>query len=100
MEANGKRYLVYAYFSSATPSAQAIGFHAYGCSYAMALDMNAPEHTYLSLFTRAGDTIQVQHLVAAMAGVDKNVSGKLVPRFVGYPDNRDFFYLVRRESTK
>ena len=100
LETKGKRYLVYAYFSSATPSAQALGFHAYGCSYAMALDMNAPEHTYLSLFTRSGDTVQVQHLVAAMAGVDKTVSGKLIPRFVGYPDNRDFFYLVRRETTK
>ena len=66
----------------------------------MVLDINAPEHTYLSLFTRAGDAVQIQHLVAAMAGVDKTEKGKLIPRFVGYPDNRDFFYLVRRDTAK
>jgi len=32
--------------------------------------------------------------------VDKVVGGQLVPRFVGFPDNRDFFYLLRREASR
>lgn len=94
-----KQYLVYGYFSTATPSAMAVVFRAYGCSYALNLDMNALEHTYLALYARQGDTMQVQHLVRGMANVDKNVKGKLVPRFMGYPDNRDLFYLVKRSGT-
>jgi len=94
-----KQYLVYGYFSTATPSAMALVFRAYGCSYALNLDMNALEHTYLALYARQGDTMQVQHLVRGMANVDKNVKGKLVPRFMGYPDNRDLFYLVKRSGT-
>ena len=97
LQSGSKSYLVYGYFSTATPSAMASVFHAYGCSYAMNLDMNALEHTYLALYVRKGDTIEVQHLVQGMAGVDKNVNGKLIPRFVSYPDNRDFFYLIRRK---
>ena len=94
-----KQYLVYGYFSTATPSAMAVVFRAYGCSYALNLDMNALEHTYLALYARQGDTMQVQHLVRGMANVDKNVKGKLIPRFMGYPDNRDLFYLVKRSGT-
>jgi hypothetical protein len=32
-----------------------------------------------------------------MDGVDLTVKGQYLPRFLGYPDNRDFFYLVRKE---
>src|SRR5205085_58748 len=50
-QTNGsKHYLIYGYFSSVTPSAMARVFQAYGCDYAMHLDMNALEHTYLSVF--------------------------------------------------
>ena len=28
--------------------------------------------------------------------MDKSASGELVPRFLGFPDNRDFFYVMRR----
>lgn len=94
--AGGKSYLVYGYFSTATPSALALVFHSYGCQYAVNLDMNALEHTYLALYVKQGENLSVQHLVRGMAGVDKQVAGKLIPRFVGYPDNRDLFYLVRR----
>ena len=38
----------------------------------------------------------VDHLVKGMSEVDKSATGELVPRFLGYPDNRDFFYLMRR----
>jgi hypothetical protein len=32
-----------------------------------------------------------------MAEVDKKAAGSPIPRFLGLPDDRDFFYLVRRE---
>jgi hypothetical protein len=40
----GKRFLIYAVFSDATPSAMARIFQAYRCDYAMLLDMNALAH--------------------------------------------------------
>ncbi|GAA4257129.1 hypothetical protein [Azospirillum formosense] len=96
------RFLVYGYFSSATPSAMARVFQSYGCRYAMLLDMNALEHTYLALYppkdgTDAAGAV-VEHLVRGMAELDKTTGGRLVPRFVGYPDNRDFFTVFRRED--
>jgi hypothetical protein len=75
-------------------------FQAYACQYAMLLDMNALEHTYLALYRRQGANILVQHLVQDMNVLDKVASGQYVPRFLGYADNRDFFYLVRRSSNK
>ncbi len=76
----------------------ALVFSAYGCSHALNLDMNAPEHTYLATYTRRGDRMEVRHLVRAMANVDRTVNGKLLPRFIAYPDNRDLFYMVRKED--
>jgi hypothetical protein len=97
-ESAGRRFLIYGYFSTATPSAMARVFQAYGCRYAMQLDINALEHTYLALYLRQGDRVVVQHLVQGMEEVDKDADGELIPRFIGFPDNRDFFYLVRREG--
>jgi hypothetical protein len=97
-EANGRQFLIYGWFSSATPSAMARVFQAYGCRYAMLLDMNALEHTYLALYTRKDDEIVVQHLIRGMEVLDKSADGQMIPRFIGFPDNRDFFYLVRRED--
>jgi len=97
-ETDGRRFLIYGYFSSATPSAMARVLQAYGCSYAMHLDMNALVHTYLALYGRKGEQMVVQHLIPGMAEVDKATDGKMVPRFLGFPDNRDFFYLTRRED--
>jgi hypothetical protein len=94
-EAAGRRFLIYGWFSTATPSAMARVFQAYGCRYAMLLDMNALEHTYLAVYGRQGHQITVQHLIRGMAEVDKSTDGAIVPRFIGFPDNRDFFYLVR-----
>ncbi len=90
-----KRFLIYAVFSDATPSAMARIFQAYRCDYAMLLDMNALEHTYLALYRRSGSQLYVDHLLKGMVELDKSVAGELVPRFLGYPDNRDFFYVVR-----
>jgi hypothetical protein len=74
-------------------------FQAYGCRYAMLLDMNALEHTYLALYARQDGKIAVQHLILGMEEVDKSTNGAMVPRFIGFPDNRDFFYLVRRKDS-
>ncbi len=97
-QAAGRRFLIYGYFSTATPSAMARVFQAYGCRYAMQLDINALEHTYLALYPRQGDKVVVEHLIQGMEEVDKDADGELIPRFIGFPDNRDFFYLVRRED--
>lgn len=95
---NGKkRFLAYAVFSDATPSAMARVFQAYRCNYAMHLDMNALEHTYLALYRRVGSQLFVDYLLSGMNEVDKMDSGEEVPRFLGYPDNRDFFYVMRKD---
>jgi hypothetical protein len=90
------RFLVYGYFSSATPSAMATVFQGYGCRYAMLLDMNALEHTYLALYRQQDGRFLVQHLIQGMDQLDKTGGSQYLPRFVAFPDNRDFFYLMRR----
>jgi hypothetical protein len=96
-ELNGRRFLLYAFFWSATPSAMARVFQAYRCRYAMLLDMNALEHTYLAVYKKQGANLYVQHLIRGMSEVDMSVKGKYIPRFLGYSDDRDFFYLTRKE---
>jgi hypothetical protein len=54
-------------------------FQAYGCRYAMLLDMNALEHTYLALYARQDGKIAVQHLILGMEEVDKSTNGAMVP---------------------
>ncbi len=98
VEMSDRRFLVYGYFSAATPTAMSRVFQSYGCSYAMHLDMNALEHTYLALYARNGSRIAVEHLVQGMAVLDKSVGTTLVPRFLGFADDRDFFYLMRRQG--
>ena len=95
-ERDGKQFLIYGYFSSVTPSAMARVFQAYHCQYAMHLDMNALEHTYLSVFPSSGRNVTAEHLINGMNVLDKTYSGNSVPRFIGFPDNRDFFYLWRK----
>ncbi|MEX3014759.1 hypothetical protein [Gymnodinialimonas hymeniacidonis] len=94
----GRQFLIYAYFSSATPSAMARTFQAYQCDYAMLLDMNSQEHTYMALYVHdeeGEEEMQWQHLVSGMAEADPD-NGRIA-RFIGAPDNRDFFYLLRRQ---
>jgi hypothetical protein len=95
------RFLLYGYFSDATPLAMARVFQAYRCSYAMHLDMNALEHTYLALYERREGKVTVEHLIDEMVVVDKDKKGRgregsFLPRFLGFPDDRDFFYFIRR----
>ena len=95
-ESQGRQFLVYGYFSSATPSAMARVFEACGCRYAMLLDMNALEHTYLAVYHSQGSRLVTQHLIEGMGAVDGSRDGQPLPRFVSVADNRDFFYLLRR----
>ncbi len=90
------RFLIFGYFSAATPSAMARVFQAYHCRYAMHLDMNALEHTYLALYVRRNQQRVVEHLIEGMQVVDRAADGELAPRFLAFPDDRDFFYLTRR----
>ena len=94
--ARDRRFLIYAYFSSATPSAMVRVFQAYGCEYAMMLDINALEHTYLAIYHQDEDRLVVEHLIRGMEVLDKTVGDQVLPRFVGFGDNRDFFYVTRR----
>ena len=96
-ESEAGRFLIYGYFSSVTPSAMARVFEAYGCRYAMHLDMNALEHTYLAVYRRQQGGLDVEHLIRGMDVLDKKEGDRVVPRFLGFPDNRDFFYLLRKE---
>ncbi len=95
-ETASRRFLIYGYFSAATPSAMARVFQAYHCRYALHLDMNALEHSYLALYVQRENQVLVEHLVQGMDAVDRTARGALVPRFLGFPDDRDFFYLTRR----
>jgi hypothetical protein len=90
------RFLIYGYFSGATPSAMARVFQAYRCRYAMQMDMNALEHTYLAVYSSINGQRVVEHLVEGMSVLDDQKGDAVVPRFVGYADNRDFFYVMRR----
>ena len=95
-----KRFLLYVVFSTATPSAMARVFQAYQCRYAMLLDMNALEHTYLALYKGSGARPALEHLLKGMDQIDLAPNGQVVPRFVGYPDNRDFFYVMRHSEER
>jgi hypothetical protein len=97
-EHEGQRFLIYAYFSAATPSAMARIFRAYCCKYAMLLDINALEHTYSAVYRLHDSEFSVEHLIKGMGVLDKSIGGKVAPRFIGYADNRDFFYLLRKAN--
>jgi hypothetical protein len=94
-ESEQGRFLIYGYFSNATPSAMALTLASYGCTSAMLTDMNALEHTYLSLHHYRRGDYTVRHLITGMAVIDRSASGVYLPRFVAAPDNRDFFSVWR-----
>lgn len=94
-EGDQGRFLLYSWFSSATPSAMARVLGAYGCGTGMLTDMNALEHTYLSLHHFQDGVYTVHHLIQGMEVLDKERRGTYLPRFVGIPDNRDFFTILR-----
>jgi hypothetical protein len=89
----GHHFLIYAYFSAATPSAMARVFQAYGCEHGMLLDMNSPELTYVAVVGEEGTALE--HLNQAMAESDP---GRGIRRFLNANDNRDFFAVLRRPA--
>jgi len=96
-ETGSRRFLLYGYFSAATPSARAGIFQAYQCRYAMQLDMNALEHTCLAIYVHRDRERLVEHLVQGMKQWDSRTREGLAPRFLAAPDERDFLYLTERE---
>ncbi|SMX36433.1 hypothetical protein MAA8898_00867 [Maliponia aquimaris] len=95
--AGGRPFLIYAYFSTVTPSGMARTFQSYGCDYAMLLDMNSQEHTYMAVYTQENGDVIPHHIVRGMAEIDsRRRDGTPIPRFVGFSDNRDFIYLLRK----
>jgi hypothetical protein len=94
-ETGTRRFLIYGYFSAATPSAMARVFQAYRCRYALHLDMNALEHTYLAVYASQAGQRTVEHLIDGMDVLDRHAGKQFAPRFLGFPDDRDFFYLTR-----
>lgn len=96
---DGRDFLIYAVFSAATPSGMARTFQAYGCDYAMQLDMNSLDLTYAAVYARqpGQEGFEVLHLDRRMAESDQRTrDGRLRGRFVEFPDNRDFLYFLRR----
>ena len=90
------RFLIYAYFTGATPSTMARIFQAFQCRYGMLLDMNTPTYCYAALYNRdaEGKLIKTEYLNNDM-GADKNAGAV---KFVETNDTRDFFYIMRKES--
>jgi hypothetical protein len=93
--ADGKHFLLLAYFTGATPNGMARVFQAYGCRYAMGLDMNSPALCYSALYVRdeKGEVTRAEYLVKDMAKAN-NANGTL--RFLQNNDTRDFFYVLRK----
>ncbi len=97
LQQSGRRsYLLYGYFTSVTPNAMARVFQAYGCTYAMHLDMNALEHTYLALVSRKEQGFVVENFIKGMEVLDSKHKDVSLPRFIGTSDNRDYFYLTTK----
>jgi len=91
-------FLVYAYFSGATPSGMARVFQAYGCSFAMHLDMNSPGQTYASLFAPKEEDGGLLDIELLMTDMYAYMGGnKKSPRYFIKPDYKDFFYIMKRE---
>jgi hypothetical protein len=99
VKSHGKKFLIYAIFSDATPSAMARVYQAYQVNYAMLTDMNALEHTYMALYRRAGTALTIDHLLKGMNQLDQ-AGGQNVPRFIGFSDNRDFFYVLHKGANR
>lgn len=97
-ESEGRQFLIYAVFSAATPSGMARTFQAYGCQWAMQLDMNSLDLTYAAVYARrpGQEGFDILHLDRRMAESDRTDRGRTLGRFVHFPDNRDFLYLLRR----
>ena len=66
----------------------------------MHLDMNALEHTYFAVYSHKNGRIVVEHLIEGMAEVDRKGGDERAPRFLSFPDDRDFFMRVEGISAE
>jgi hypothetical protein len=95
-ESNGHRFLIFAYFTGATPNAMARVFQAYQCRFAMLLDMNTTNYCYCALYTHgAGAITGAEYLHKDMAA-GNGPDGSL--KFLEKNDTRDSFYILRKVS--
>ena len=92
--AKGNRFLLFAYFTSATSNAMARVFQAYQCRYGMLLDMNTPNFCYAVLYKHGADgaVTDAECLHKDMASGNGS-DGSL--KFIRKNDTRDFFYVLR-----
>ncbi len=97
IETSKDNYLVYAYFSGATPSGMARVFQAYGCSFALHLDMNSPGQAYASLFSPKEENGGLLDIELLMTDMYAYMGGnKKSPRYFIKPDYKDFFYIMKK----
>ena len=97
----GRQFLIYAYFSSATPFGHGVRdvSRPYQCEHWRCCStLNSQELTFIhgALHPCGAAIWRRTTWCAAMAGSDPDGAGAA---FVEAPDNRDFFYLVRRRVT-
>ncbi|MGZ6479709.1 MAG: hypothetical protein ACXWQE_10420 [Bdellovibrionales bacterium] len=96
LERDGKRFLMFSYFSSHSPSGMARVLQAYQCKYAIHLDMNAPRFAYSAFFTtNAEGDFRIEHLSTEMVE-DVTANGKRAPRNLLVPSYKDFFYVMKK----
>lgn len=99
IDAGDRRFLVYGWFSTATPSGMARIFLAAGCRDALLLDMNALEHTYAAQYRSEGGQLQVRHLVDGMEVLDIEQQGSqrlTVPTYLSVVGRTDEAASLRR----
>jgi hypothetical protein len=97
LERGSKRYLMVSYFTTHTPNAMARVLQAYGCKYAVHLDMNSPVFAYSAFFTQLpGGKFKIEHLHKSMAEGDVKANGVTAPKSILTPTYKDFFYIFVR----
>ncbi|MFA6242813.1 MAG: hypothetical protein WC655_17875 [Candidatus Hydrogenedentales bacterium] len=94
-DTGGTPFVIFTYFTGATPNAMARVFQAYQCRYAMLLDMNSFSACFAALYSRDAQrqVADVEYLHMGMAAVGGK-AGSL--RFLQTNDTRDFFYVLRK----
>jgi hypothetical protein len=97
VEKDGRRFLLFSYFSTHTPNGVTRVMQSYRCKYAIHLDMNSPRFAYTALFNQLPNgEFSIEHLSTQMASEDVKVGGKKTPRSLLVPTYKDFFHVMRR----
>ncbi|MFW7379662.1 MAG: hypothetical protein ACOH5I_12690 [Oligoflexus sp.] len=92
---NNKRYLIFAAFTSATPSSMAKVLQSYQCQMAMHLDMNAYMYVHNAIINyEKSDKVDVEYLHQEM----EYPKGLKRHRYILDNNERDFFYVYRKAS--